>query len=51
MKVKAKNLSIGTEILGKEEEYLLISVEPCKKYDQVNQRQSGQLPLFFCKKK
>ncbi len=43
MKVKTKNLSIGTEILGKEEEFLLISVEPCKKYDQVNQRTTDEI--------
>lgn len=43
MKVKTKNLSIGTDILGKEEEFLLISVEPCKKYDQVNQRTTDEI--------
>lgn len=43
MKVKTKNLLIGTEILGKEEEFLLIAVEPCKKYDQVNQRTTDEI--------
>lgn len=43
MKVKTKNLLIGTEILGKEEEFLLISVEPCKKYDTINQRTTDEI--------
>lgn len=43
MKVKTKFLKIGNEILGKEEEYLLIAVEPCKKYDQVNQRTTDEI--------
>lgn len=43
MKVKTKHLEIGKEILGKEEEFLLISVEPYKKYDQVNQRTTDEI--------
>lgn len=43
MKAKTKHLEIGKDILGKEEEFLLISVEPCKKYDQVNQRTTDEI--------
>ena len=43
MKAKTKYLEIGKDILGKEEEHLLISVEPCKKYDQVNQRTTDEI--------
>lgn len=43
MKVKTKYLEIGKSILGKEEEFLLVSVEPYKKYDLVNQRVTDEI--------
>lgn len=43
MKMKTKNLIIGNEILGKEEEFLLIAIEPCKKYDTINQRSTDEI--------
>lgn len=46
MKVKTKNLSIETEILGKEEEFLLIAIEPCKKYEKVNQKITDEIDEY-----
>lgn len=43
MKTKTKYLEVGQSLLGEREKYLLIAVEPYRKYDPVNQRTTDEI--------